>query len=471
MVAATESALYPYQERAVKFLEYRKGCAGLFMEMGTGKTRVALTFAHRQRYARVLIVCPLSVAGVWQREIRKLELDVAVHNLTTGSTVQRAQMVTYVVEDWAKYTDRPQYVIVNYESYWRMPLREALQKWRPDAIILDEAHRIKGRTTRQSKFAHALASIATCRLALTGTPITGGIQDLFSIYKFIDNRVFGNRYADFEWRYIQKGGFQGYSIIGYRNVEEVERKVRESAFQISKAEALDLPERVDVSIPVTLESKTRKKYDEFRKHAIAEMEGTDDDGMPRRGTALAKIVLTAILRLQQIANGFVTDDTGETIFLSEEKVKACQEIVESALEDGHQIVVFCRFLKDLSRLAEHLPSSSLIYGEVKQQERDRRIEAFAKGDIRVLICQIQTASLGIDLVAADIGIFYSTGFSLSDFLQARDRIHRHGQTKKVTYYHLLAEKSVDEQVFQALIDKQQIAAKVVDLDYTRRLLA
>lgn len=464
------SDLYPYQERAVKFLQFRKGCAGLFQEMGTGKTRVALTYCQREQLDRVLIVAPISVASVWEQEIRKLGMDVIAVNLTSGSVVQRRQMIDFWKEQ-QHYDAKPVYIIVNYESFWRMPLRQAIQLWRPEMIILDEAHRIKGRTTKQAKFAHALVAVTTHRLALTGTPVTNGLQDLFSVYKFIDPSVFGTRYADFESRYIIKGGFQGYSITGYRDTEVVAEKVRETAFQISKAEALELPDKTDVILPVKLDPKTRSKYMEVKKNAVAQIEGVDENGKPVKGVVLARIVLSTVLRLQQITNGFVGTDLGNIIVISDEKLRACKELVEDALADNHQVVVFCRFLKDIERLSTVLPRSDTIFGAIPQPERAARVEAFQRGDIRVLICQIQVASLGIDLTAADIGIFYSTGFSLTDWLQSRDRIHRHGQTKKVTYYTLEAENTVDQKVRQALMDKINIASKVVSLDYARKLLS
>lgn len=469
MVVEAPPLLYPYQERAVKFLQYRGGRAGLWMEMGTGKTRVALTYCNREKLSRILIVCPISVSSVWEQEVKKIGMDARVRNLTSGSIVQRRQMLDFEA-DQSKYSPEPLIVIVNYESFWRMPLRLAIQQWRPEIAIMDESHRIKGRSTRQSKFAHALTTLVPQRLALTGTPITNGIQDLYSMYRFIDPEVFGTRWANFQERYIVMGGWQGYQIVDYRNVEEVERKVKETAFQISKAEALDLPERVDVVLPVKLDQKTRSKYVEFKKNAVAQIEGVDENGKPIRGVALARIVLSTILRLQQITSGFITTDLGNSIYISDEKVRACKDLVEDAMASGQQVVIFCRFLKDIERLEKVIPDSRTIQGEVDQRERAARIEDFQSGRIRVLICQIAVASLGIDLTAASIGIFFSTGFSLTDFLQSRDRLHRHGQTQKVTYYHLVAEKTVDEMVYKALQDKTNIASRVVDLDYTRRLL-
>lgn len=459
-------SLFPYQQRALELVQRRNGRAGLFLEMGTGKTRVALTYCQEEGFKKILVVCPISVAGVWEDEVRKMGLDFWVRNYTYSSINQRAQMIACDEEMRMQY---PLLVLVNYESFWRMPLRMALQKWKPDIVILDEAHKIKGRTTRQAKFAHTLVSLVPHRLALTGTPITNGLQDLFSLYKFIDPTVFGTRYADFESTYILKGGYMGHQIIGYRWEDEVRYKVGQTSYQISKAEALDLPERTDVMVPVRLDAKTRRSYDQIRKYAIAEIEGKGDDGQPKRGVVLARIVLTTILRLQQVANGFSTTDDGEVIVISGEKLQACQDLVEGAA--GQQVVIFCRFLKDIERLEATIPHSLSIHGSIPQKERSARIHAFQTGKVNALICQIQVASLGIDLSAASIGIFYSTGFSLTDFLQARDRIHRHGQTQKVTYYYLVGENTVEIKVYKALDAKQKIAAKVVDLDYARSLLS
>lgn len=463
------SQLYPYQERAVEFIKQRGGRAGLFMEMGTGKSRCALTFCEREGLKNILIVCPLSVTGVWENEIRKLKLDVLFFNACTGSIKSRQQMIDYFYRDMQKELKKPLYIIINYESYWRMPLRGTLQKWKPDIIILDEAHRIKSRTTRQAKFAHTLAQTTTRRLALTGTPITNGLHDLFSMYKFIDPTVFGTRWSGFEDRFIKYGGYSNYEIVGYKDVDTINQKVKATAFQISKEEALDLPPRVDIVVPIKLEPATQKQYDEFKKNAVATMHGTDEQGKPLTGIALARIVLTSILRLQQITSGFVATEDNQIIYTSSEKVKACDDLVEDALANNQQVVVFCRFVKDIERLSAVLRQSATIHGSIPQKEREARIQAFQRGDIKVLICQIQVASLGIDLTASNIGIFFSTGFSLTDFLQSRDRIHRHGQTRKVTYYHLIAERSVDEKVYQALQDKVNIASQVVRLDYASTL--
>lgn len=464
-------ALYPYQREAVTFLEERRGLAGLFAEMGTGKTPITLHYLLQADATRVLVVCPLSVIGVWEREAKRWRMPFRLTVLNSGTIKQRALAVPQARIRQHDRIDRiKRMVVVNYESYWRDPLRKALVNYAPDAIVLDEAHRVKGRNTNQTLFATKLAGLPSVkhRLALTGTPVMNGIEDLFSIYRFIDPSVFGRAWADFERRYIIKGGYGGYQIVGYRGQEEIKSLLAKTAFQISKADALDLPERVSQVIPVALSPKTRAVYEQMRKQAIVEL---DAPGI--RGVAISRIVLTTMLRLQQITGGFlpvVGDGINSIADIGDDKLKVAVELAEDAVLSGEKVVIFCRFIHDIKRLKQAMPKAGILSGSIKPETRERTIDRLRDGTISVLLVQIATGALGIDLTAASVSIFYSTGYSLGEFLQARDRLHRHGQTKRVIEYLLQAEKTIDETIFKALTTKQQIARKVTDLDYAKGLL-
>lgn len=465
----TNFNLYPYQKRAVKFIKQRGGVGGLFMEMGTGKSRTALAYLSTVKCRRILIVCPISVIGVWEREIKKVGLDWHILNLTgSGTAFEKARRFVRAARKVKGNTTAV--ALINYETYWRLAMAKELIRWQPDAIVMDEAHRLKGRSTQQSRFAGRLVPMSKHRLALTGTPITTGLQDLFAMYRFIDPAIFGTRWQDFENRYILLGGYQNRQIVGYQNQEEVRGKLERTAYQISKAEALDLPERTDVIMPVELSPKTREIYNEVRKFALAEIEGRGEDGLPKKGIVLARIVLSTILRLQQVACGFARTTEEEYIDLSDEKLSACRDLISDAVAEGHKIVVFARFIHDLDRLAAVVPRSIMLSGNTPQKDREPLLDEFRSDKYDVLLCQIQVGSLGIDLTVADIAVFYSTGFSLAEYLQARDRLHRHGQTRKVTTYHMAGVRTVDEKIIHALISKQQVAKQVVSLDYARQLL-
>jgi len=292
--------------------------------------------------------------------------------------------------------------------------------------------------------------------------MANGPEDLFSMYKAIDPAIFGTRWMDFERAYIMRGGYGGYQIVGYRNRSVLEGKLDESSFRITKEDALDLPPQVDVEVPIILAS--RRVYDELRRRAIAEIEGLRGE----EGTALSRCVLTNILRLQQVTSGFVKTTDEREVELSSEKVDTLTDLLADAVAATGRVVVFCRFRDDVAQaaLAAHKVMgggpSMVIHGGVPQHQREAILDRFRAADKAVLVLQVQVGSLGIDLSCAQVAVFYSLDYSLVNYLQARDRLHRLGQTGKVTYYHLVAQNTIDEVIYQTLDRKQDLTHGILD---------
>jgi len=357
------------------------------------------------------------------------------------------------------------YVLVGYESFWREPLRRWILRYEPDVVIYDEAHRLKSWRTRQGKFAHSIAAkdnkIHTPRyiLALTGTPMPNGAQDAFSVFKAIDPDVFGTRWTDFRDKYIKMGGYLNYQIIGYKDEEEMQQRIADHSFRITKADALDLPPQVDVVVPVRLSKKGRYYYDKMAKDAIVQISEAS-----RKGTALGRIVLSQELRLQQIASGFVrVEEKGEIISFDSSKKDTLKDLLSDVLVQEKKVVVFCRFRRDVEnacQVAKRLKAQVFrLDGTVPPATREKYIKRFTTTDRpAVLVAQIQVAALSIDLTAAHVGIFYSRNWSYLDYDQARSRIHRHGQKQKVTYYHLIAVNTIDEKIQKGLAKKEDMQA-------------
>lgn len=427
------------------------------MEMGTGKTRTALAYCIVKKLCRILVISPLSASGVWVRESSQFWPELQVVNCTIGSTVKRAKILSRLREAASPSTC----VIVGYESYWRDPLRKAILEWEPSIIIYDEAHRLKDRRTRQSKFSHTLAGVCPRRLALTGTPMPNGPEDLFSIFKAVNPSIFGTRWMDFEVQYIVKGGFQGYQIVGYRNQADIERKLTGNSFRVTKVEALDLPEQVDVQIPIILSAKARKVYDRLRTQAIVEVTGKQGSG-----TALSRVVLTNILRLQQVTSGFVKVVDGRIIDFASDKIDALKDLLTDVVPQAGRVVIFARFTHDIDAIVEACRSLKYpvlqLDGRVPPEEREPHIEWFRTFEPSILVGQVAVSSLGIDLSCSHVAIFYAPDYSLTNYLQSRDRLHRIGQGHKVTYYHLVADHTIDEKVYQILGRKENLMRKLLD---------
>jgi SNF2 family DNA or RNA helicase len=450
--------LLPHQKKAVRKWNKRRGF-GLFMDMGTGKTRVALEILRRKKPKRVLVVAPLSAIPVWAKEVRKVGLNRRVRDASLGTIRERA--------DYVKARGNC-ILTVGYESYWREPLRSAILKWGPNAVVYDEAHRLKSAGAKQSRFAGVLYKELSLILALTGTPMPNGPEDLYALYRAFDQEVFGTRLMDFERRYIKKGGWNLWQIVGYNNLDEIEEKVKATSYRTTKEEVLDLEIPDDIDVTVRLAERTRKIYAKLKKEAIAEVEGIFK-GKRKQGVTLSRAVITNILRLQQITSGFAKLSTGEIVDLSKEKLHATRDLVQDS--GASHVVIFCRFRRDIDRLRTTLTKDvrvRVLDGRAKPAVREMIRQEFERTG-GVLIAQVAVASLGIDLSFAHTAIFYSPDYSLTNYLQSRDRLQRIGQEQKVTYYHLIAEHTIDQRIYDILARKEDLTRQVLDVARIRHL--
>lgn len=424
------------------------------MEMGTGKTLTTIGIVGRaflNRYIqRLLVVAPKSVVPVWLEELEKYAAFDYTAAVLEGSSNKKADTLRHL-----KSETNLQVAVVNFESAWR--IEEELVKWQPDMIVADESSRIKNPTAKQAKAMHRLSKAAKYRLILTGTPIQNNPLDFYSQYKFLDESIFGPSYYAFRAKYAIMGGYGNHQITGYRNLPELVSKAHSIAFRVTKAEALDLPETVDETRYVELESAAVKIYENIEDESYTEL---------LKGEVTARNVLTQLLRLQQVTGGFIRpDEGGPAQQVSEAKLRVLEEIVDEVMESGKKVVVFARFLPEIAAITGMLERKrigfSYITGEVKDRgEAVRRFQE--EGECRVFVAQLQTAGLGITLHAADTAVFYSLDFNMANYAQSKARIHRIGQRNTCTYIHLVVKGTVDEKVLKALERKEDLAKCLVD---------
>ena len=430
------------------------------MEMGTGKTitSIAITGALylSGRIHRVLIVAPLSIVGVWDEEFQKFadfEYNLAV---LTGTGTKKADTLRHM-----RGTSL-QVAVVNYESAWR--LEKELLAWQPDLVICDEGHKIKTHNIAASKALHRIGAKAAYRLLLTGTVITNKAIDVFSQYKFLNPAIFGQSFYVFRNRYFDMVGYGNHTPVLKRTMEQdLMKRLHSIAFRATKAECLDLPETTDIVRYVELEPAALKVYRDLVKDSYAEL---------GKSEVTVTNILTRILRLSQLTGGFIGDDEGNTPQrISTAKQSALEDIIDEVLQEGKKLVVIARFIPEINAICKMLEKSgigySCIVGGVK--DREEQVSQFQKNpDIQVFVGQIATAGLGITLTAASTLVFYSLDYSMSNFEQAKARIHRVGQKENCTYIYLTAKGTVDEKVLKALQGKADLARTLVD-DYRHGL--
>lgn len=445
---------YEHQIRAFEFCR-RLDHSALLMEQGTGKTLVAIALLGHwwktEGLQRALIVAPKSVMPEWERQFEELADFPYQLVLLTGSLEKRKDLL----RNWPEGPGI-QVAVVNYEATWRMI--EELKDWGPQIVIADESQKIKNIKAQQTKAVTALGKTAKHRLILTGTPVTQSPLDFFAQYKFLDPRIFGTSFTKFRSRYALMGGYGGYQVIGYRNLEELAAKAHSIAFRVTKEECLDLPETINQFVYADLEAEAKKLYQTLRKEAIIKFSETEQ--------VTAPIVLTELLRLQQITGGFVPVGDNHYKQISQAKLQVVRELLEDFKDSDKKVVIFARFVPEVEAIAEIAQNLGLkvftLTGKTPVEARQQALKDFQLGDLQVFIAQIATGGVGITLTAADTAIFYSTDFSLANYEQAKARLHRIGQKSPVVYIHIMAKGTIDEEVMRRLAAKQDIANLVVD---------
>ena len=428
----------------------------LLIEMGLGKTLIAIAVAGALEQAgkirRVLIVAPLSIRGVWQEEFEKFaDFDFALAVLT-GSTAKKADTLRHM------QGSPLQVAVVNYESAWR--LEKDLLVWDADLVIADEGHKIKTHNIAASKTMHKLGAKARYKLLLTGTVITNKAIDVFSQYKFVNPAIFGQSFYVFRKKYFDMVGYGNHTPVLKKSMEQdLMRKLHSIAFRATKAECLDLPETTDIVRYVDLEPSAMRVYRDLVRDSYVEL---------GKGEVTVTNILTRLLRLSQLTGGFISDDDGSAPQkISTAKQAALEDIIEDVLEGGKKLVVIARFIPEIKAICRMLDKKgikySLVIGSVKN--REEQVAAFQNDpEVQVFVGQIATAGLGITLTAASTMVFYSLDYSMSNFEQAKARIHRAGQRENCTYIYLTARGTVDEKVLKALRNKADLARTLVD-DY------
>ncbi len=429
----------------------------LLMEMGTGKTIVSIAVAgcmyQYGKVNRVLVVAPLSILGVWEEEFEKFADFPYSMTILKGTAKKKSEQLKKMPEKGL------QIVVVNYESAWR--LEKELLAYGADLVIADEAHKLKENRSKQSQGMQHIGDKARYKLLLTGTVITNREIDVFSQYRFLNPAVFGTSFYAFRNQYFDMGGYGKHTPI-FRKwmTDDFLRRLHSIAYRVTKAECLDLPDITEEVRSVELEAPAAKIYDSIESDSYAKM----DESEVTTGN-----ILTRLLRLSQISGGHLTDDDGIVNTVSSAKLDALSDIIDSAMAEDKKLVIMARFVPEMDDIQELLEKKKIGYAAVRGgvKDREKEIHRFQYDDkCRVFVGQIAAAGLGITLTAASTMVFYSLDYNMSNFEQAKARIHRAGQKENCHYIYLVCKGTVDRKVLYALRKKIDLAKMLVD-DYRK----
>jgi SNF2 family DNA or RNA helicase len=306
---------------------------------------------------------------------------------------------------------------------------------------------------------------------MTGTPIAHSPMDLLSQGNLLSPSILSDRPGEylnifqFKNKYCDMGGFQGYKIVRFRNIDDLQARFQPYTLRRLKKDCLDLPPKLDpVPLTVTLTPTTWKLYKTMRDHAIVELGGE---------VSVAAQAVTKLIRLSQLTSGFLGGLSGlKTEQTGSEKIEFLLSWLKERLGEDptFKVVIWTQFRADVERLRDALSALPMevgtLWGASKAQERQHALRLLhpstAPKGAAVVIGTPQTGSMGITLAGASNVVYLNNAYSLNTRLQSEDRTHRPGQTRAVSYFDILAEgpkgqRTIDHIVLKALQQKRDLA--------------
>lgn len=428
-------------------------------EMGLGKTKQVIDIAVAKKlqkgYKHCLIICGVNgLKWNWQNEVG-IHSDEQAYIL--GQRVQRDKIVIGSNSD--KYTDvmklstNPAYfIITNIETLRNDDITAELQKLCKSGeigmIAFDECHKAKNAQSQQGKGILKLS--AETMIAMTGTPLMNQPLDLYIILKWLGYEK--HAFYSFKNHYCVMGGYGGYEVVGYKNLEELQEQLQNIMLRRKKEEVLDLPEKTYIDEYVDMTPKQTQIY----KEVTADIKASIDQ------IKMANNPLAELIRMRQA--------TGYTGILSSQiresaKLDRLEELVEETSANNKQVVIFSNWTQMTDAIYERLSKQykiGQITGETKDADRQSIVQKFQRGDIKVLIGTIGAMGTGLTLTEGTVEIFVDEPWNMALKEQAVDRCHRIGQKSNLTIYTLMCRNTIDERIHELVEKKGAIADALVD---------
>jgi|TARA_B110000908_G_scaffold156710_1_gene196123 SNF2 family DNA or RNA helicase len=446
------------------------------MEMGTGKTKVAIdTMAilyEAEKLKAVLIIAPKGVYDNWVKGEIPIHLPKRIPRQLCRWIPSKTKKFEEELMDFIVKKDPILKIFVmNVEAFSTPRGTEAatafLYQNPANMVVVDESTTIKNRKAARTKNIMSLQRHSKYRRILTGSPITKSPMDLFSQCGFLAEKSLGfnsfyafqGRYANIQQRTMGHRSFQ--QVMGYRRLDELSEKLDVFSNRVLKMDCLDLPPKVYIRRDVELTPEQEKLYRQMKKLALAKLDNGE--------LATTASVLTQIMRLQQICCGHLMPDDGAMQLIKNNRLTELLNLVE---EVQGKAIIWATYTHDILQISKELSerfgpeSVATYYGDTEQDARQEIVNDFqdVENPLRFFVGQPRTGGYGITLTAANTVIYYSNSYDLEIRLQSEDRAHRIGQTNKVTYIDLVSPNTIDEKILQALRSKIDIAGQVLKED-------
>lgn len=484
-MADVSSPLFRHQEEAIRFLEVNQGKGLLAHEPGLGKTRTVLEAFSRLKvmmpnpHLCLFVVAPISLLeAAWHEDLKRFTPHLSFWNLHKEGLADIPSANVYAVNyETFQYTEKVQKLM----GFLRT------RRW---MIALDESSKMKNPKASQTKNLLLIRNLFDFRVAMSGTPAPNSESEYWAQIRFCaPDGAISKSFNQFRNTYFHLRGRMGQEIDmkGVVPTREVMQKLfqqqgaqyaitaqkREELFRAigpwihakKKEDCLDLPDQLDEKRIVRMGPNQARAYRQMKNQLVAEIEGQD---------VVAQVALAKLMKLREITSGFAFAEDGQLVETECPKMAALEEILDEL--GDKQAIIWGNFTWEIEKIVGLLLDRSIskgqninnrdwtvatLYGSTK--DREDSINGFIQGRYRYLVANPHSAAHGLTFVNCSEQIFFSLDYSWESYEQARGRTHRAGQTNKCTYYHLLAEGTIDEEILSVLKRKgnaQEIVFKL-----------
>lgn len=440
---------HKYQQYAIDFI-IKNPIAAILLDMSMGKTAICLMAIQHLMYEsfevnKVLVICPLRVTLTWRDEIAKWsQLNGLTYSIVKGTAAQRKK---------ALQADADIYIINRENVPWLINTSGVLFDF--DMVVVDELSSFKNHQTARHKALMKVRPYIKRIVGLTGTPVSGGLMDLFAEFKLLDmGERLGRFIGQYRLNYFKPDRVNGPIVYSYKLLpgaeEKIYDKISDITISMKAVDYLDMPELITTEYPVYLDEDEMEKYEELKKDLI--LSTPEHEVTAANAASLSN-------KLSQMANGAVYTDDKEIIKFHDKKLDALEDIIESA--NGKPLLVAYWFKHDYTRIVERLEKIGVKYMKIDTEESIRK---WNNKEIPVALIHPASAAHGLNLQqGGNTMVWMGLTWSLELYQQACCRLYRQGQTEgTVSIIHLISKGTIDEKIMKALSDKDNTQSSLID---------
>lgn len=484
---------------------------GLFFEQGCGKTKVTIDTSTYLSLLHLIeahvIIAPNGVHKNWITDELPTHCNIEYDYFCWDGKFNKAQKANFERVFNSKKLKIFAFNVECFVSEKQQQLLIRILKAFKTMLSIDESQTIKNPSAVRTKFILKIGELAAFRRILSGTPITKGIEDIYSQFKFLDANIIGlNSFFAFKAKYCQMGGYLQKQIIGYKGIEEIQEKIKTYTTRVLKKDCLDLPDKIYQKEPFALTEDQMRMYNEVKDEGmsyllqvkekqkifdkvslelkmllsgndyfdgdkeaeIKRLEQLKFENQPEQVTF--ESVLSRMKKLQQISSGFLMNiELGEFVeIVKPENNPRLLKLKEILSKIDGKVIIWTIFTADIKYMMAMLGNKAVRYdGKMTREDREAsKLRFKTDPEAKYFVANLQAAARGITLTEATTAIYYNNSYDLELRLQSEDRCHRIGTTQNVLYIDLEASKTIDKKIIRALRSKKKVADMALQDPYS-----